>query len=57
MSEVPLRTGNLRGPNGPQVTFAYESFIDELAAAVKADPVKFRLRHAGIGYWGDNIFR
>jgi nicotinate dehydrogenase subunit B len=41
--ETPLRTGNLRDPNGPQVTFAYESFIDEMAAAAKADPVKFRL--------------
>ena len=41
--ETPLRTGNLRDPNGPQVTFAYESFIDELAAAAAADPVEFRL--------------
>jgi CO/xanthine dehydrogenase Mo-binding subunit len=41
--ETPLRTGNLRDPNGPQVTFASESFIDELAAAAKADPVAFRL--------------
>ncbi len=43
--ETPLRTGNLRDPNGPQVTFAFESFIDELAAAAKADPVQFRLEH------------
>ena len=42
--ETPLRTGNLRDPNGPQITFAAESFIDELAAAAKADPVEFRLR-------------
>ena len=42
--ETPVRTGNLRDPNGPQVTFASESFIDELAAAVKADPVAFRLK-------------
>jgi len=27
--ETPLRTGNLRDPNGPQVTFAFESFVDE----------------------------
>jgi CO/xanthine dehydrogenase Mo-binding subunit len=48
--ETPLRTGNLRDPNGPQITFATESFIDELAAAAKADPVAFRLRllHAGV---------
>ena len=42
--ETPLRTGNLRDPNGPQVTFASESFIDELAAAAKADAVDFRLK-------------
>jgi nicotinate dehydrogenase subunit B len=42
--ETPLRTGNLRDPDGPQVTFAAESFIDELAAAAKADPIEFRLR-------------
>jgi CO/xanthine dehydrogenase Mo-binding subunit len=42
--ETPLRTGNLRDPNGPQVTFASESFIDELAAAGKADPVEFRMK-------------
>ena len=42
--ETPLRTGNLRDPDGPQVTFASESFIDELAAAAKADPVDFRMR-------------
>ena len=42
--ETPLRTGNLRDPNGPQVTFASESFIDELAADVGVDPVEFRLR-------------
>jgi nicotinate dehydrogenase subunit B len=42
--ETPLRTGNLRDPNGPQSTFASESFIDELAAAAKADPVAFRMK-------------
>jgi len=41
--ETPLRTGNLRDPNGPQVTLAFESFIDELAAEAEADPVEFRL--------------
>jgi len=41
--ETPLRTGNLRDPNGPQVTFASESFIDELATAARADPVQFRI--------------
>lgn len=42
--ETPLRTGNLRDPNGPQATFASESFIDEAAAAAKADPLEFRLK-------------
>jgi CO/xanthine dehydrogenase Mo-binding subunit len=41
--ETPLRTGNLRDPNGPQVTYAFEAFVDELAAAAGADPVEFRL--------------
>ena len=43
-SETALRTGNLRDPNGPQTTFASESFIDELAAAAKADPLEFRMK-------------
>src|SRR6185295_4302271 len=42
--ETPLRTGNLRDPNGPQITFASESFIDEMAVAAKADPLEFRLK-------------
>jgi nicotinate dehydrogenase subunit B len=42
--ETPLRTGNLRDPDGPQVTFASESFIDELAAAAKQDPLAFRMK-------------
>lgn len=41
--ETPLRMGNLRDPNGPQVTFAFESFIDELAVAANRDPLEFRL--------------
>jgi nicotinate dehydrogenase subunit B len=41
----PLRTSHLRDPVGPQIHFASESFIDELAAAVNADPIEFRLRH------------
>src|ERR1700730_10439548 len=40
----PLRTAHLRDPVGPQIQFASESFIDEIAAAVGADPVAFRLR-------------
>src|SRR5207244_5330763 len=52
-----LRTGHLRDPNGPQVTFAAESFIDELAAAAKADPVEFRLRLLTADTTDDTGFR
>lgn len=41
----PFFTGPLRSPNRLQNTFAHESFIDEIAAHVKADPVEYRLRH------------
>src|SRR5687767_8428772 len=55
--ETPLRTGNLRDPDGPQVTFASESFIDELAAAAKADPVAFRLKLLAAGATEDSGFK
>src|SRR6516225_3923992 len=41
----PLRSSHLRDPVGPQIHFASESFIDEVATAVNADPIEFRLRH------------
>jgi nicotinate dehydrogenase subunit B len=41
----PLRTAHLRDPVGPQIQFASESFIDEVAAAIGADPVAFRVRY------------
>src|SRR6476620_1375055 len=41
----PLRTSHLRDPVGPQIHFASESFIDEVAAALNVDPIEFRLRH------------
>jgi nicotinate dehydrogenase subunit B len=41
----PLRSSHMRDPVGPQIHFASESFIDELAAALKVDPVEFRLRY------------
>jgi CO/xanthine dehydrogenase Mo-binding subunit len=55
--ETPLRTGNLRDPNGPQSTFASESFIDELAAAAKADPLAFRLKLLTAGTGDDSGFK
>jgi CO/xanthine dehydrogenase Mo-binding subunit len=41
----PFWTGPLRSPARLQNTFAHESFLDELAAKVKADPVEYRVRH------------
>ena len=41
----PFFTGPLRSPSRIQNTFAHESFLDEIAAHVKADPVEYRLRH------------
>src|SRR5439155_863905 len=41
----PLRSSHLRDPVGPQIHFASESFMDEVAAALNVDPVEFRLRH------------
>jgi CO/xanthine dehydrogenase Mo-binding subunit len=55
--ETPLRTGNLRDPNGPQSTFAAESFIDELAAAAKTDPLEFRLKMLTAATTDDGGFR
>jgi nicotinate dehydrogenase subunit B len=43
--DSPFFTGPLRSPSRLQNTFAHESFIDEIAAHVKADPVAYRLRH------------
>jgi nicotinate dehydrogenase subunit B len=39
----------LRSPGQYQITFAMESFVDELAAAAGVDPVRFRLRHLADG--------
>ena len=40
-----LRGSWIRTPGRMQNNFANESFLDELAAEAKADPVEFRLRH------------
>jgi nicotinate dehydrogenase subunit B len=40
-----IRNIYMRGPGAVQGAFAFESFVDELAAAANADPVEFRLRH------------
>ena len=41
----PFWTGPLRSPERLQNTFSHESFMDEIAAQAKADPVAFRLKH------------
>ncbi|MEX2353771.1 MAG: molybdopterin cofactor-binding domain-containing protein [Gammaproteobacteria bacterium] len=41
----PLRTSHFRDPYGPEVHFASESFIDEMAYAAGQDPVAFRLKY------------
>ena len=43
--DSPFFTGPLRSPARLQNTFANESFMDELAASAKIDPVDYRLRH------------
>jgi len=41
----PFWTGPLRSPERLQNTFAHECFMDEIAAALKTDPIEYRLRH------------
>ncbi len=41
----PLRSSHMRDPVGPQITFASESFMDEVAAELNVDPIEFRLRY------------
>jgi nicotinate dehydrogenase subunit B len=41
----PLRTAHMRDPGGPQVHFAVESFMDEVAYGIGMDPVDFRLKY------------
>src|SRR6266404_1913238 len=45
LAEAPFRPSWIRTPGRMQNTFANESFVDEVAAAVGADPLEFRLRH------------
>ncbi|MDB5649526.1 MAG: molybdopterin binding aldehyde oxidase and xanthine dehydrogenase, partial [Hyphomicrobiales bacterium] len=42
----PLRSSHLRDPLGPEIHFANESFIDEVAFTTGKDPVAFRLATA-----------
>ncbi|HTN70750.1 MAG TPA: molybdopterin cofactor-binding domain-containing protein, partial [Methylomirabilota bacterium] len=45
--ETPLRTGYLRAPGDIARCFASESFMDEIAADLRVDPVQVRMRYLG----------
>jgi CO/xanthine dehydrogenase Mo-binding subunit len=45
LKEMPLRVSALRGLGAYMNVFTIENFMDDLAAAAKADPVEYRLRH------------
>jgi nicotinate dehydrogenase subunit B len=45
VKEMPVRVSALRTLGAYANVFALESFMDELAAAARLDPVEFRLRH------------
>jgi len=45
LETTPFRPSWIRTPGRMQNTYANECFIDELAAAAKADPIDFRLKY------------
>ena len=45
LASTPLRPAWIRSPGRLQNTFANESFIDEIAAALGSDPLEFRLKY------------
>ena len=47
LGAAPLRPSNIRAPGKVANCFAVESFVDELAARAKVDPLQFRLRDLG----------
>lgn len=42
-AQLPIRTGYMRGGDEAAMTFATESFVDELARALHAEPLAFRI--------------
>ncbi len=44
LADAPLRPANIRAPGKVANCFAVESFVDQLAAAARMDPLEFRLR-------------
>ncbi len=53
--------GSYRAPGGPQITFAIESQMDAIAAALDVDPLEFRLKNGlkegDLSYIGKRIER
>jgi isoquinoline 1-oxidoreductase beta subunit len=47
VAELPVRTGYFRGGAEAMMTFATESFIDEMARALHAEPLAFRIGMLG----------
>jgi nicotinate dehydrogenase subunit B len=45
LQTTPFRPSWIRTPGRMQNTFANECFLDEIAAAAKADPLEFRVKH------------
>jgi CO/xanthine dehydrogenase Mo-binding subunit len=45
LATTPLRPSWIRSPGRMQNSFANESFLDEITAAIGADPLEFRLAH------------
>ncbi len=45
LADTPFRPSWIRTPGRLQNTFANESFIDEIAAATRTDPMQFRVDH------------
>lgn len=45
LAETPFRPSWIRTPGRMQNTYANEAFLDEIAAAAKADPLEYRLRY------------
>jgi nicotinate dehydrogenase subunit B len=44
MRDTPLNPSNLRAPGKPGNVFAVEGMVDEIAAALRIDPLEFRTR-------------
>jgi CO/xanthine dehydrogenase Mo-binding subunit len=45
LAETPFRSSWIRTPGRMQNTFGNESFVDEVAAAARVDPIEFRLKN------------